>query len=345
MVVGMWNKYCVFIFVFITNSIFCASAQHETGRPTKHVGIVLYEGFEVMDVYGPVQMWGYIPDFEIHMIAEQAGPVRSAQGTATKADYSFANAPKLDIVMVPGGSGTRAQLSNQALLGYLQQAHEQADYTASVCTGSALLAKAGILDGHRATTNKRFFWLSEQQSDEVDWVEQARWVQSEDVFTSAGVTAGTDMALGLIEHLYGSRWASGIASSLEYTWQPDASEDPFAVYTNRLLTGQNGLVSAVPSLEQRLSQAPRWLWLFYEQTPDVGSAVIQLFTEPDVEAGSATPTPRQIPLVNLHTMGSDDLMIGIEEVLSPGRYRVKWQTTLAGDEQARSGEYVFTVSE
>jgi transcriptional regulator GlxA family with amidase domain len=335
----MWYRFCAYLYLLIVAAgLPCvAIAQHETGRPTKHVGIVLYDGFEVMDVYGPVQMWGYIPDFDIHMIAEQAGPVRSAQGTATKADYSFANAPQLDIVMVPGGAGTRAQLENPALLAYLQRAHKQAEYTTSVCTGSALLAKAGILDGHRATTNKRFFWLSEQQSSQVEWIEQARWVQSDNVFTSAGVTAGTDMALGLIEHLYGSRWASGIASSLEYTWQPDASNDPFTEYTNRLLTEQNGLVSAVPSVAQTLSQAPRWLWLFYEKTPAVGSATIQLFTD--------EPTPRNIPLVNLHTMGSDDLMIGIEEALLPGRYRVTWQTTLQGEEQMRVGEYHFTITE
>lgn len=312
-------------------------AQHVHTEPKTNVGIVLYPGFESLDVYGPVQMWGYIADFKLHFIAEQAGPVRSAQGTQSYAEYDFETAPKLDIVMVPGGFGTKAQLQNPAMLKYLSKAHSESRFTTSVCTGSALLAKIGALDGEKATTNKRFFFLSEQQSDNVEWVENARWVESGKTFTSSGVSAGTDMALGLIEKLYGKQWATGIASSLEYTWHEDAGNDPYVQYTNRLLKDKNGLISAIPGADSNMENAPRWIWLFYEKTPDSAKAEIRLVNlDNDRE---------EIPLQGLHTMGNDDLMIGIEKPLEAGQYEVRWSTHLEDEQTPRQGSYRFSVTD
>lgn len=195
----------------------------------KTVGIVLYPGFEVLDVYGPIEMWAYVPEFKLVIIAEKAGPVRSAQGVSTIAEYSFADAPKLDIVMVPGGNGTRAELQNPAMLAFLRKQHDGSEVTTSVCTGSALLAKAGILAGHKATTNKAFFSLAVEQDPTVDWIVKARWVDDGKVLTSSGVSAGTDMALGLIAKLYGIERARGLARSLEYQWNEDPNNDPFAI--------------------------------------------------------------------------------------------------------------------
>ncbi|MGB1582067.1 MAG: DJ-1/PfpI family protein, partial [Nevskiales bacterium] len=204
-------------------------------RKTRHVvGIVLYPGFEVLDVYGPLEMWAYAPGFEVALIAEEAGPVRSAQGTETVAAYGFDNAPKLDILMVPGGYGTRSELDNPKLLDFLVRANEQTQFTSSVCTGSALLARAGLLDGHRATSNKRFFSLAEAQSDAVEWVPEARWVESGKMFTSSGVSAGMDMALGLVARIHGKMAAMELASAIEYVWHDNADNDPFAEYVERL---------------------------------------------------------------------------------------------------------------
>src|SRR5690606_15412005 len=149
---------------------------------------------------------------------EEEGPVASAQGAATIATHSFETAPPLDIVMVPGGIGTRTQVHNETFLDYLREVDETTLYTTSVCTGSALLARAGILNGHRATTNKRAFYLAEEQDGDVDWVVEARWVESGKMFTSSGVSAGTDMALGLIAKTHGIDQARALAESLEYTW-------------------------------------------------------------------------------------------------------------------------------
>lgn len=195
----------------------------------KTLGIVLYPGFEVLDVYGPLEMLAYVPEFKVVMIAETAGPVRSAQGVSTVAEFSFANAPALDIMVVPGGVGTYTQLTNPVLLDYLRAQNQRTELTASVCTGSALLAKAGILRGHRATTNKAFFSLSVDQDPSVQWITSARWVEDGKMITSSGVSAGTDMSLGLIARYHGKEHARHLAKSLEYIWHEDANDDPFAI--------------------------------------------------------------------------------------------------------------------
>ncbi len=195
----------------------------------KIVGVVLYPGFEVLDVFGPVEMWAYAPDFQVVMISQNGGAVKSAQGVSAVADYSFANAPQLDIMMVPGGTGTRTELNNQVFLDFIRKQNENTQLTTSVCTGSALLAKAGLLKGHKATSNKNFFSLATQQDPSVDWQGKARWVEDGKFITSSGVSAGTDMALGLVARLYGKERASLLAHSLEYEWNDDPTNDPFAI--------------------------------------------------------------------------------------------------------------------
>jgi putative intracellular protease/amidase len=197
----------------------------------KTLGIVLYPGFEVLDVYGPLEMFAYVPDFRIVMISETGGAVRSAQGVSTMTDFSFATAPPLDIMMVPGGAGTFTQLNNAVLLDYLRAQNQRTELTASVCTGSALLAKAGILRGHRATTNKAYFSLSVDQDPTVNWITSARWVEDGKMITSSGVSAGTDMALGLIARYHGKEHTQHLARSLEYIWHENADDDPFAITT------------------------------------------------------------------------------------------------------------------
>jgi putative intracellular protease/amidase len=198
-----------------------------TGR--KVIGVVLYPGFEVLDVFGPVEMWANVPDFQVVMIAEKGGLVRSAQGAQVMADYDFDGAPKLDVMMVPGGVGTRAELENPVFLNFLRRQDKTTEFTTSVCSGSALLAKAGLLKGRKATSNKAFFSLATSQDASVDWRKEARWVEDGKFFTSSGVSAGTDMALGLVARIYGKDQARRLARSLEYQWSEDADNDPFAI--------------------------------------------------------------------------------------------------------------------
>jgi transcriptional regulator GlxA family with amidase domain len=118
-------------------------------------------------------------------------------------------------------------------MDFIQKVSVTAEAIMSVCSGSALLAKAGILDGKQATSNKLFFSLAAEQSDKVDWMEKARWVEDGNIFTSSGVSAGIDMSLAVISKIYGKARAEKIAMMTEYEWQTDPSKDPFAKYLNK----------------------------------------------------------------------------------------------------------------
>jgi putative intracellular protease/amidase len=210
------------------------------------LGAVLYPQFELLDLYGPLEMFGSVgPELRIVTVAERPGPVASFQGPETVARHGFADCPALDLILLPGGVGTLPQLQNPALLGFLQQRAGQAEITLSVCSGSAIMARAGLLDGRRATSNKQFFELARSQSAKVDWVTEARWVEDGPFATSSGVSAGTDMALGLIARLYGRERAQQIADLTEYEWQSDPTRDPFVKFLNQ------GNLALLPSLPQR----------------------------------------------------------------------------------------------
>jgi putative intracellular protease/amidase len=211
------------------------TATQPAPRP-RTLGAVLYDKFELLDLYGPLEMFGSVgPELTIVTVAEQAGPVASTQGPKTVAEHSYADAPKLDLILLPGGFGTFPMLESAAMLEFLRKRAPQAEVTMSVCSGSALLAKAGLLDGRRATSNKQFFDLAVRQSDRVDWVAEARWVEDGPFATSSGVSAGTDMALAIIAKLYGRPLAQQIADATEYTWQTDPTRDPFFKFLNHAL--------------------------------------------------------------------------------------------------------------
>lgn len=198
------------------------------------LGAIFYHNFELLDAYGPLEMFGALGDkIELVTIAEQAGPVSSSVGPKTIADYSFDNAPDLDLILIPGGIGTIPELENPALLSFLQQRCPKAQVTMSVCTGSALLAKAGLLDGLEATSNKMFFELARSQGAKVIWQEAARWVDAGQYVTSSGVSAGTDMALAVIERVFGSELAESVVNYTEYQWHRESHQDPFAELLNQ----------------------------------------------------------------------------------------------------------------
>lgn len=162
----------------------------------KVIGAVLFEGFELLDVFGPLEAWGmlsYGGEWRVVTTADRAGPVKSAQGPQAVADSSLADCPELDVILVPGGIGTRKEVANESLLEWLRLRAARAQVVTSVCTGSALLARAGLLDGRRATSNKASFAWVQTQGPAVQWVKEARWVEDGKLATSSGVAAGIDM--------------------------------------------------------------------------------------------------------------------------------------------------------
>jgi transcriptional regulator GlxA family with amidase domain len=195
----------------------------------KTLGALLFPGFELLDVFGPLEAFGHAKDwFRIVTVAERAGAVESAQGPRAVADHDLAGCPPLEVLLVPGGMGTRREVGNRVLLDWIARQARQAELTTSVCTGAALLARAGVLDGRRATSNKRAFAWVVEQGPKVDWVRQARWVDDGNMLTSSGVSAGIDMALHLIGRVAGPAARDEIATRMEYGWHADATDDPFA---------------------------------------------------------------------------------------------------------------------
>jgi transcriptional regulator GlxA family with amidase domain len=195
----------------------------------RRLGVVLFPEFELLDVFGPLEMFGMLKgSVETAVVAEARGPVTSAQGPEVVAHHAFDDAPRLDLLLVPGGFGTRTEVENPRLLDFLRRRGAEAEVVMSVCTGAALLARAGLLDGRRATTNKMFFHWVAEQGPRVEWVKEARWVDDGRLVTSSGVSAGIDMSLAVIARLFGSGISDNLAVAAEYDWHRDAGWDPFA---------------------------------------------------------------------------------------------------------------------
>jgi transcriptional regulator GlxA family with amidase domain len=200
----------------------------DTPEPLK-VGALIFPGFELLDLFGPLEMFGMLRErASITMLAEEPGSVRSAQGPEAVAKEHLAGNHGLDILLIPGGIGTRKLAENAAFIAELRNQSEKARYVATVCTGSGLLARTGVLDGRRATSNKFSFNWATSQGPGVTWVRKARWVEDGKFFTSSGVSAGMDMTLGLIAHLLGRDVSVKVANYAEYTWHEDKDSDPFA---------------------------------------------------------------------------------------------------------------------
>jgi putative intracellular protease/amidase len=200
----------------------------DTPAPLK-VGALIFPGFELLDLFGPLEMFGMLKESaSITMLAEEPGIVRSSQGPEAVATEALAGNHGLDILLVPGGIGTRKLVENAAFIAELRSQSEKARYVATVCTGSGLLARTGVLDGRRATSNKFAFNWASSQGPAVTWVRKARWVEDGKFFTSSGVSAGMDMTLGLIAHLLGRDASVKVANHAEYTWHEDKDSDPFA---------------------------------------------------------------------------------------------------------------------
>lgn len=196
---------------------------------SRSVGVVLFEDFELLDVFGPVALLSQFPEeFPITYLARQAGPVCSNQGAQVIATESLESHPSCDVMLVPGGMGTRALVNDHEFLTMLAQWAAHASILASVCTGSVLLAAAGLLEGYRATSNKRAFAWVVQHGNNVTWEPRARWVEDRKRWTSSGVAAGMDMAAALIAHLHGADAAREAARRIELVIHPDPTWDPFA---------------------------------------------------------------------------------------------------------------------
>jgi len=197
---------------------------------TRSIAIVIFEGAEELDFVGPWEIFTFIRHFdteacEVFTVSERGGEVRSAKGLRVLSDYSFESAPKADIVLLPGGMGTRTEVDNPRMIEYIRRSAETAELMTSVCTGSFLLERAGLLTGKRATTHwgsiDRFRALGT-----VTVVDDQRYVDEGNVITAAGVSAGIDMALYLVGRLWGPELARRVQKGVEYFPDPPYADVP-----------------------------------------------------------------------------------------------------------------------
>jgi transcriptional regulator GlxA family with amidase domain len=210
--------------------------------PTQRVGIFVYEGFEPIDVFGfaePFTISRFIGQnyadpppypFAVTLIGRQLGKVTSANGPSVLPDWDMNQAltDPPDIVMIPGGGGTWPLLDDNAdpegvatLLDWVRQMDGKVRFMTSVCTGAAVLARAGLLNGLPAATNHGAFSWVAQQGPKVLWDSVSRWVDAGRHVTSAGVSAGTDLGFYLVSKLAGRAVAENAAAAAEYDWHRD----------------------------------------------------------------------------------------------------------------------------
>ncbi|MDU7286973.1 DJ-1/PfpI family protein [Corynebacterium kroppenstedtii] len=194
----------------------------------RHLAVLLFDGFELLDAFGPIELFSAVPGVKIELLAARIGPVRSAQGIEVIAELEYGDLNEPDIIFVPGGRGTRSLAQDNSFLSWLMDIGSRSEIVASVCTGSALLAAAGLLEGHRATSNKLAFGWASSFSDDISWEYQARWVHDGCRWTSSGVAAGMDMTAALIGHLFGQKVQTEVTKRVEYQPQTDSTIDPFA---------------------------------------------------------------------------------------------------------------------
>ena len=192
------------------------------------LGAIVFNGFELLDLFGPLEMFGMLKDkIEIVLISEKDKIITSTQGPRIVSDVIFEQCPILDILLIPGGLGTRTEINNKNIIDFIEQKSKETSYVATVCTGSALLAKTTLLNGHKATTNKKAFDWVISQNPNVDWILKARWVEDNKFFTSSGISAGMDMSLALIERIFDKKTSNRIAHLAEYVWNSNKENDPF----------------------------------------------------------------------------------------------------------------------
>ncbi|MGI5459706.1 DJ-1/PfpI family protein [Streptomyces sp. CA-249302] len=182
------------------------------------IAIVLYDRFTALDTVGPYETLGRLPDAETVFVAEHTGPVRNDNGNlALTADRTLAEVPSPDVVVVPGGPGQTPQMENRALLDWIRAADATSTWTTSVCTGSLLLAAAGLLEGRRATSH----WLALDELKKYGAEPTGERVVLDGKYvTAAGVSSGIDMGLALLGRISGDFVAQAVQLGIEYDPQP-----------------------------------------------------------------------------------------------------------------------------
>lgn len=200
----------------------------------KNVAILIFDEVEVLDFCGPFEVFSVagrrsgLDPFNVYTVAEKAGPVVARNGLSVNPSYTLADCPRPEVLLVPGGYGTRREMHNEALTGWIAERAKEVELLLSVCTGALLLAKAGLLEGLSATTHHGAFKLLREVAPNTSVLESERVVDNGRVILSAGISAGIDMSLYAVGRLLGEEQAEETARYMEYDWPAKDRRPTFA---------------------------------------------------------------------------------------------------------------------
>jgi transcriptional regulator GlxA family with amidase domain len=193
------------------------------------VGILIFDDVEILDVAGPFEVFSVTrlndeqrlqqsSPFKVYLIAEKNKQIIAIGGLRLTPDVTISECPELDLLIIPGGWGTRKESKNRILVKWISNQFTKDRLIASVCTGSSLLGKAGLLDGRDATTHWRAFDFLQESAPKARILKNVRFTLTEPIFTSAGVSAGIDLALRIVSHFFGTEVGQTTARQMEYPY-------------------------------------------------------------------------------------------------------------------------------
>lgn len=194
----------------------------------RNVAILIFDDVEVLDFCGPFEVFAVTGErdnskpFQVYTVAETDRPVLARNSLSVNPAYTFADCPRPDILLVPGGQGTRALIRNSVVIDWIKQQSQQVELLLSVCTGALLLAQAGLLDGLHSTTHHSAFDLLRQIAPKSHVLESERIVDNGKIILSAGISAGIDMSLYVVGRLLGEQQAEETVEHMEYEWSSTA---------------------------------------------------------------------------------------------------------------------------
>jgi transcriptional regulator GlxA family with amidase domain len=202
-----------------------------SGKAAYTIGIVLFDRAEELDWVGPFEVFtmacevaygkGSAAEIKVVLISHDGEVVQGAKGMRVEVDHSFANAPALDVLLIPGGIGTRDEMKNETMLNFLRKKAPECEWVTSVCTGSAVLEGAGLTRGKKITTHWAYLpTLREEAGEATTVLEKVRYVRDGNLVTAAGVSAGIDMALWLTGQIFGVPHARLTQLAMEYDPAP-----------------------------------------------------------------------------------------------------------------------------
>lgn len=193
-----------------------------------NVGILIFDDVEVLDFCGPFEVFSVTAQlnatatdqrpFAVFTIAQSDRIVKARGGLLVQPHFTLQNHPPIDILVVPGGWGTRREVDNPVILNWLSKVSSETQLNTSVCTGAFLLARVGLLSGKRATTHWGSISRMRQDFPQTTVIENTRWVDEGNIISSAGISAGIDMSLHVVERVLGREVAENTARQMEYDW-------------------------------------------------------------------------------------------------------------------------------